>query len=47
VLVTSIERGREVIPPTGDTVIRSGDRIMVLGSSDDLSRLKQLASSTS
>jgi predicted transcriptional regulator len=44
VLVTSIERGREVIPPTGDTVIHAGDRIMVLGAPDDLSRLSQLAS---
>jgi Trk K+ transport system NAD-binding subunit len=44
VLVTSIERGREVIPPTGDTIIRSADRMMVLGAPDDLSRLSQLAS---
>jgi len=47
VLVTAIERGREFIPPNGDTIIRSGDRMMVLGASDDLSRLKRLASSTS
>jgi Trk K+ transport system NAD-binding subunit len=45
VLITSIERGHEVIAPTGDTVIRPGDRMMVLGSSDDLSQLAQLASS--
>jgi CIC family chloride channel protein len=44
VLVTSIERGREVVPPTGDTVIRAGDRIMALGAPDDLNRLSQLAS---
>jgi H+/Cl- antiporter ClcA/CBS domain-containing protein len=44
VLVTAIERGREVIRPTGDTVICAGDRLMVLGGSDDLTRLKQLAS---
>ena len=43
VLITAIERGREVIRPTGDTVICSGDRLMVLGTSDDLDRLKQLA----
>ncbi len=43
VLVTAIERGREVIPPSGDTVILSGDRLMVLGSSDDLLRLRRLA----
>ena len=47
ILVTAIERGKEVIPPDGDTVIRSGDRLMVLGSSDDLSRLKRLASTPS
>ncbi|MGC9960272.1 MAG: TrkA C-terminal domain-containing protein [Acidimicrobiales bacterium] len=44
VLVTSIERGREVVPPTGDTLIHAGDRIMVLGAPDDLNRLSQLAS---
>jgi H+/Cl- antiporter ClcA/CBS domain-containing protein len=44
VLVTSIERAREVVPPTGDTVIHAGDRIMVLGAPDDLNRLSQLAS---
>jgi chloride channel protein, CIC family len=44
VLVTAIERGREVIPPTGDTIIRAADRMMVLGAPDDLSRLSQLAS---
>ena len=43
VLITAIERGREVIRPTGDTVICSGDRMMALGSSDDLTRLRQLA----
>ncbi len=45
VLITSIERGHEVIAPTGDTVIGPGDRMMVLGSSGDLSQLAQLASS--
>ncbi len=43
VLVTAIERGREVIRPTGDTVMCSGDRLMVLGASEDLTRLQQLA----
>jgi CIC family chloride channel protein len=45
ILITSIERGREVISPTGDTIIHPGDRLMVLGSSDGLSQLRQLASS--
>jgi hypothetical protein len=44
VLITAIERGRDVIRPTGDTIIRSGDRLMVLGGSDDLALLDQLAS---
>jgi H+/Cl- antiporter ClcA/CBS domain-containing protein len=44
-LITAIERGRDIIRPTGQTVIRSGDRLMVLGGSDDLNLLGQLASS--
>jgi CIC family chloride channel protein len=46
VLVTAIERGRELIRPTGSTLIRAGDRLMVLGAPDDLDRLGQLASAT-
>jgi trk system potassium uptake protein TrkA len=45
VLITAIERGRDVIRPSGETVIKSGDRLMVLGGSDDLGVLAQLASS--
>jgi H+/Cl- antiporter ClcA len=45
VLITAIERGRDVIRPTGETIIRSGDHLMVLGGSDDLDLLGQLASS--
>jgi chloride channel protein, CIC family len=44
-LITSIERGRDVIRPTGETVIKSGDRLMALGGSDDLDVLGRLASS--
>ncbi|NNN00730.1 MAG: chloride channel protein [Acidimicrobiaceae bacterium] len=47
VLITAIERGRDVIRPTGDTVIQSGDRLMALGTSNDLAVLGELASSTS
>ena len=43
VLITTIERGREVIRPTGNTIICSGDRLMVLGTSEDLARLEHLA----
>jgi uncharacterized protein with PhoU and TrkA domain len=41
VLITAIERGREVIGPTGNTIIRPGDRLMALGSADDLDTLRQ------
>jgi CBS-domain-containing membrane protein len=44
-LITAIERGRDVIRPTGATVIKSGDRLMALGGSDDLDLLGRLASS--
>jgi hypothetical protein len=43
VLITAIERGRDVVRPTGDTVVHGGDRLMVLGTSADLSRLERLA----
>ena len=44
-LITAIERGRDVIRPTGETIIRCGDRLMVLGGPDDLEVLGRLASS--
>jgi Trk K+ transport system NAD-binding subunit len=43
VLITSIERGRQVITPTGDSVIHSGDRLMVLGSPTELDHLMHIA----
>jgi H+/Cl- antiporter ClcA/K+/H+ antiporter YhaU regulatory subunit KhtT len=43
-LITAIERGRDVIRPTGETIIKAGDRLMVLGSSHDLDVLGLLAS---
>ena len=39
VLITSIERGREVIRPNGDTVIRARDRMTALGASQGLDQL--------
>jgi CBS-domain-containing membrane protein len=45
VLITAIERGRDIIRPNGETIIEAGDRLMVLGGSDDLDVLGQLASS--
>lgn len=47
VLVTAIERGREVIVPTGATVIQASDRLMALGSASDMEKLRQLASAGS
>ncbi len=44
VLITAIERGREIIPPEGDSVVHAGDRMMVLGSARDLDRFQLLAS---
>ena len=45
-LITAIERGRDVLRPTGETVIRSGDRLMALGGSEELKELGRLASAT-
>ena len=44
-LITAIERGRDVIRPTGTTVIEAGDRLIVLGGAADLEMLNRLASS--
>jgi CBS domain-containing protein len=44
-LVTAVERGREVFQPTGDTLIRAGDRMTVLGGSGDLALLREIAAS--
>ena len=38
-LITSIERGTEVIRPTGDTEFRAGDRLTVLGAGDEIGHL--------
>jgi H+/Cl- antiporter ClcA len=45
VLVTAVERGREVLRPSGDTVLQGGDRLTVLGATDDLERFEQLSRS--
>jgi H+/Cl- antiporter ClcA len=46
VLITSIERGPDIIQPTGDTIIHAGDRLSSLGSAASLDLL-QAAASTS
>jgi hypothetical protein len=43
-LITAIERGRDVIRPNGSTIIRAGDRLMALGATPDLNVLSRLAS---
>jgi len=44
-LITSIERGNELIRPTGETVLQSGDRLTVIGSTGDVEKLGRLSSS--
>jgi predicted transcriptional regulator len=44
-LITSIERGSEVIRPSGDTVFQSHDRLTALGASGDLDRLVRVSTS--
>lgn len=44
-LVTMIERDREVIVPDGAEQLRSGDRMVVLGASSDLALIVELAKS--
>ena len=40
VIVTAIQRDRDLVVPTGDTVFKSGDRLTVIGNSEDLRQLK-------
>jgi H+/Cl- antiporter ClcA len=42
-LITSIERGRDVIRPSGDTVVQAHDRLTALGASADLDELARLS----
>ena len=44
ILITVIEREREVLSPSGDTIISAGDRLMVLGSLAALTVLHDLVS---
>ena len=45
VLITSIERGLDIIQPTGDTVVHAGDRLSALGSTATLNLLQSAATS--
>lgn len=40
-LILSLQRGKEVIFPTGDTVIKPGDRILLLSSRKTISKLEK------
>jgi NhaP-type Na+/H+ and K+/H+ antiporter len=42
-LITAIERGRDVLVPTGDTAFEVGDRLTAIGTASDLQRLRDLA----
>lgn len=44
-LVTAIERGRDVLTPSGEMSFEEGDRVIALGGVDDLTKLHQLAQS--
>jgi hypothetical protein len=44
VIVTSIQRNRDLVIPDGDTVLQSGDRLVVIGGSEDIDTLKAIAS---
>ncbi len=42
-LITAIERGRDVLVPTGDTSFEAGDQLTAIGAAADLQRLRRLA----
>jgi len=44
VVVTSIQRGRDLVVPVGDTVLQGGDRLVVIGRSEDIDMVKAIAS---
>jgi CBS domain-containing protein len=44
VIVTSIQRGRDLVVPVGDTVLQGGDRLVVIGKSEDIDLVKAMAS---
>jgi len=47
VIVTSIQRGRDLVVPVGDTVLQGGDRLVVIGRSEDVDVVKAMASRSS
>jgi H+/Cl- antiporter ClcA len=47
VIVTSIQRSRDLVIPDGNTVLQSGDRVVVIGGSEDIDALKAMATGSS
>ena len=47
VIVTSIQRGRDLLVPDGDTVLQAGDRLAVIGAPEDVDVLTAMASDAS
>jgi chloride channel protein, CIC family len=45
ILITAIERNGDSIQPTGDTALRAGDRLTVLGASEGLRQLARISMS--
>ena len=43
IIVTSIQRGRDLVVPEGSTVLRAGDLLVLLGGADELGALRALA----
>ncbi|MGH9097095.1 MAG: TrkA C-terminal domain-containing protein [Acidimicrobiales bacterium] len=40
VIVTAIQRNRDLIVPAGDTVLRTRDRLVMIGRSDDIDSIE-------
>lgn len=44
VIVTTIQRDRDLVVPTGGTVLEAGDELILIGSSSDIKAIRSLAS---
>ena len=43
VIVTTIERNREIVVPSGDTVLAAGDQLLLIGKQSDVDQFRTLA----
>ena len=43
VIITTIQRNRDLVVPTGDTVLHPGDELVLIGSSGDIADVRELA----